>query len=204
MSKQDEVITTYKGFGPDWTCRGFQYEVGKTYEHDGEVEACRSGFHACENPLDVWNYYPLGTSKFAVVEQYGDLDRRDVNSKVASRRITIKAEVGIAGIVKASVAWISERAKTTSGNDAHSATSGDRSNSATSGDRANACAEGKHAAAASIGSGMAKAGETGAILLVERGDNCEILHVFASKVGENGIKPDTWYELRYGKPLEVK
>ena len=52
-----EPIVSYKGFNQDWTCRDFQYELGKTYEHEGEVEACAGGFHACEYPLHVFRYY---------------------------------------------------------------------------------------------------------------------------------------------------
>lgn len=49
-------MKAYKGFNKDMTCRGFQYEVGKTYETD-EADLCNSGFHACKNPLDCFKYY---------------------------------------------------------------------------------------------------------------------------------------------------
>lgn len=115
------VITSYKAFDANWKCRDFQYEVGKSYEHTGTVEACKSGFHACENPLDMLHYYPLVGSKFAEVEQSGTLARHEGDSKVASGVIKVKAEINIAGIVKASVAWISKKAAApTSGNSAHS------------------------------------------------------------------------------------
>ena len=95
MSTQipSEVIVSYKGFTADWKCRDFQYEVGKSYEHAGEVKACEGGFHACENPLDVLKYYPMVGSKFALVEQSGVIARHDDDSKVASSRIKIKAEM---------------------------------------------------------------------------------------------------------------
>src|SRR6185312_9749847 len=91
----------------------------------------------------------------------------------------------------------------TSGDYAHSATSGDYANSATSGYSAHSEAKGENAVAANAGNGKARAGACGAIFLVERDDNLNILAVFASKVGENGIQPDVWYVLRDGKPEEA-
>ncbi|HNB06457.1 MAG TPA: hypothetical protein PKV97_11050, partial [Thauera aminoaromatica] len=106
-----ETITAYKGFGADWTCRGYQYAVGKTYAHEGAVQACESGFHACEYPLHVLRYYRPGTSRFAVVEQSGQIARHGDDSKVASSRIAIKAEIDIAGLIKAAVEYTVKRSK---------------------------------------------------------------------------------------------
>ena len=49
----EKIIHAYKGFDKDLKCRGFQYEVGKTYEQKGKIECCMNGFHACEFPLNV-------------------------------------------------------------------------------------------------------------------------------------------------------
>ena len=61
----DKVITSYKGFDKNMQCRGFQYEVGKEYEMDGEIKCCKRGFHACKSPLEVWDYYDMLNSRFA-------------------------------------------------------------------------------------------------------------------------------------------
>lgn len=86
MTKEttDTEITSVKGFNPDWTCRGFHFEIGQTYEHTGKVKACASGFHACEYPLDVFGYYPPGTSRYAEVRQGGAIARHSADTKIAS------------------------------------------------------------------------------------------------------------------------
>ena len=63
----------YKAFNPDMTCRGFQYEIGKTYEIDGEPIMCGKGFHFCANPIDVFGYYPFENTLIAEVEALGDV-----------------------------------------------------------------------------------------------------------------------------------
>jgi hypothetical protein len=103
-------ITTFKGFSRSWTCNGdFQFEPGKTYEHEGVVKACGGGFHACEYPLDVFAYYAPADSRFALVEQSGGLDRHDADSKVASQRISIKAELTISGLISAAFEYVKSR-----------------------------------------------------------------------------------------------
>ena len=107
---EENKITAYKGFDENLKCRGFQYEVGKEYEHDGEVECCRSGFHACTNPFDVLDYYDAnGKNRFCVVEQSGTIKSEDKDSKQSSSKIKIKAEIGIADLFKAGVEWIKEK-----------------------------------------------------------------------------------------------
>ena len=101
-----EVVTAYKGFNQSLQCRGFQFEVGKTYEHDGEVKACASGFHSCEYPLDVFNYYHPAGSRFAVVKASGKLSRHDGDSKVASATLTVEAEIGLPVLVARAVDWV--------------------------------------------------------------------------------------------------
>lgn len=82
-------MKAYKGFNKDMTCRGFQFEEGKTYEHEGEVKLCESGFHACEDPLDIFGYYAPSGSEFHVVELEGVSDERKDDTKVAAKKITI-------------------------------------------------------------------------------------------------------------------
>ena len=89
MSKN--VITSYKGFDKNMKCRGFQYEVGKEYEMDGEIKCCKQGFHACKSPMEVWDYYDMLSSRYAEVEQSGKIDKEENSTKVCSSRIKIKA-----------------------------------------------------------------------------------------------------------------
>ena len=104
----EKVITSYKAFDKNMQCRGFQYEVGKEYEMDGEVKCCERGFHACKSPMEVWDYYDMLTSRFAKVEQSGKIDKEDNSTKVCSSKIKISAELKLADIIKLGVEWIKD------------------------------------------------------------------------------------------------
>ena len=148
--KTEETIVAYKGFNQDLTCRGYQFEIGKTYEHKGEVEACASGFHACEYPLDTFGYYRPAGSRFALVEQSGDLSRHDGDSKVASRKISIKAELTIAGLVKAAIEYTTSRCTPVDPESPASST-GDYGAASSTGNRGAASSTGDYGAASSTG-----------------------------------------------------
>ena len=161
------VVLAYKGFDANMQCRGFQFEIGKTYTHEGTVEACSSGFHACENPFEVWNYYPLnGSNKFCSVELSGAISRHEEDSKIAAATISIKAEIGLPTIIADAVKFVmslvkaSDTTTATTGDRANAATTGDWANAATTGDRANAATTGDRANAATTGN-WASAATTG-------------------------------------------
>ena len=81
-----------------------RFEVGKTYEHEGKVIACESGFHAVENPFDVWSYYgPADGNRFARVTLSGEISRHSEDSKIAAGRIRIDAELRLPDVVNAAV-----------------------------------------------------------------------------------------------------
>ena len=100
---EGDRVTAFKGFNADMTCRGFQYEEGKTYEQDTPAKLCVSGFHAVTSPLDVFAYYPPAESVYRLVELGDVSEERESDSTVAGRTITIGAEIGIPGLVKAHV-----------------------------------------------------------------------------------------------------
>ena len=106
MSKK--VITSYKAFDKNMQCRGFQYEVGKEYEMDGEIKCCNRGFHACKSPIEVWNYYDMLNSRYAEVEQSGKIEKEENSTKVCSSHIKIKAELELADIINIGVEWLKD------------------------------------------------------------------------------------------------
>ncbi len=102
----------FKGFNKVLTCRGFQYEEGKEYTHDGKVKCCEGGFHACEYPLDCLGYYAPADSVYHEVELGGTIDKEGQDdSKVSAQKIKVGARLSIAGLVKAAVDFTFARAK---------------------------------------------------------------------------------------------
>ena len=144
-------MKTYKGFNKDMTCRGFQYEVGKEYEETGEISACNKGFHACEYPLDCFGYYEPAKSVFHEVEQSGEISKDTGDTKVASSKIKIGARLDIAGLVKASVEYVKERAEKSRTNHSRA----DRKANSATGDWSANSATGSRSANSATGYGSA-------------------------------------------------
>ena len=230
----EDKIIAYKGMDSNMQCRGMQYAVGKEFSVDGDIECCGNGLHACERPLDVLGYYPPGTgARYFRVEQSGDMAReRGGDSKVASRKIRVVAEIGIPGLAKAHIEYA--KAHTTSEyTDPERATAGD-SGAATAGDSGAATA-GDYGAATAGDSGAATAGYRGAAtsrgsasvgangIACARGNNVRvkgglgailviaeeqptdynIAHWKAVEVDGETVKADTWYRLVDGKLVEA-
>ena len=173
-------IRAYKAFDKNLQCRGFQFEVGQTYEHDGQVKACESGFHACENPLDVWRYYPLD-SRYAVVELGGDVSCHDGDSKIAAARIKINAEIALPQIISDGVAYLMGLCKDAfalkpgedaSGYDSRLAASGYDSKLAASGNRSQLAASGDDSQLAASGYDSKLAASGNRSQLAASGENC--------------------------------
>ncbi|EBQ3849588.1 hypothetical protein PK81_002387 [Salmonella enterica subsp. enterica] len=250
-------IVTFKGFNKDLKCRDFQFEIGKTFHHDGKVEACGSGFHACEFPFDVFSYYSPADSRFAETISFGITDREeDGDTKIASASITIKAELTIPQFIQRGIEWIWSKidksleqqimygdcsaatntgncsaatntgyrsaatntgncsAATNTGNCSAATNTGNCSAATNTGDCSAATNTGNCSAATNTGNcsaaevsgsqsvaaafgieGKARASEGGAIVLCYRDEDGELIHIRASKVGENSIMPNTWYQL---------
>ncbi|EKB6498529.1 hypothetical protein PAH93_002633 [Salmonella enterica subsp. enterica serovar Kentucky] len=241
-------IVTFKGFNKDLTCRDFQFAIGETFHHDGKVEACGSGFHACECPFDVFSYYPPAESRYAETISFGVIDREEEgDTKIASASITIKSELTLPQFIQRGIEWIwskidksleqqimtgNRSAATNTGNRSAATNTGNRSAATNTGDWSAATNTGNRSAATNTGyrsaatntgyqsaatntgdlsaaevsgsqsvaaslgiEGKARASEGGAIVLCYRDEDGELIHIRASKVGENGIMPDIWYQL---------
>ncbi len=105
---KEKVIKAYKAFDKGMQCQGFQYEVGKEYDMGRDVECCKRGYHACESPLEVFDHYDMLTSRFAEVEQSGQIDSENGSTKVCSSRIKIKAEQKLTDIINIGVEWLKD------------------------------------------------------------------------------------------------
>ena len=223
----EEVIKSYKGFNRDMTCNpdgvSFQYEEGKEYE-ENYAEACECGFHACEMPLDVFSYYPPGTSVYHEVEQSGKISRKEDDSKVASTKIKIGARLDIAGLVKAQIEYVKKRTNNEHTDPEHAtagysgaATAGYRGaatagyyGAATAGDSGAATSRGRsevgnNGLAVARGNNVKVKGGIGSILVIaeENAGDYDIADWKAVIVDGENVKADTWYCLKDGELCEV-
>ena len=195
----EEKIVSYKGTDKDMKCRGYQYELGKEYE-TGKAKACSAGFYGCEYPLDVFGYYPPGTSRYFKCEQSGKIDRDGDDSKIASTKIKLNAEIGIPDLVKAAFEYTKAHT-TTEHTDPKMATAGEYG-AATSRGRS---ATGKNGLSVARGSNVMVKGGLGALLVIaeEKSDSYDIKEYKVAVVDGEKIKADTWYRLKDGELAEV-
>ena len=154
-----QKITAYKGFDKNFQCRGFQYEAGKEYKSGKTVKVCRSGFHACTNPFEVWDYYPVYNSRFAEVELGGVIDKEDGSSKICSSEIKIKKELTLSDYIGLCVAWLNNLTKV-GDNSAQISSSGDYAQIGSSGNSAKIGSSGDYAQIGSSGN-YAQIGSSG-------------------------------------------
>jgi len=144
----------YKAYDKPLTCKGFKFEEGKEYKEDKAI-CCYSGFHFCENPLDVLNYYNLCESDFTEIEAIGNIHKNEnsEDTKAATDKIKIGAKLDLAGFIKASFSYISEKCKQTEDNGYSSqlASSGYNSQLASSGSNSKLASSGYNSQLASSG-----------------------------------------------------
>ena len=211
------TIASIKGFDQNLACRGYQFEIGKTYEHKGTVAACSSGFHACdadEHPLSVFEFYAPAGSRYCNVLQGGKLSRQIGCSKVASATITIGVEISIGDLVMRAWDYVWSRAVKSdeshvTGYQGAASSTGYQGAASSTGTQGAASSTGYQGAASSTGdrgaamasgyAGKVMGADTNALFAVERDDNLNIVSVACGIVGRDGIEAGVWYVARGGK-----
>ena len=207
-------LITYKGFDKNLQCRGFQYEIGATYDNGGApVERCGPGaFHSCEHPLDILSYYPpIGGNRYGETTAGGEIAREPgSDTKIASAKITINAELSLGELGRNAVKWVAEMAKkagqAATGYKAHSSTAGDGAHSSTAGDGAHSSVRGTNAIAAALGRASTATAVAGSAIMLAAYDADQyppkLVAVRASMVGENGIEAGKTYRLTLAGEFE--
>ena len=202
MAKEEETkIIAYKGFDKDLKCRGFQYEIGKEYElpEGEEPELCKQGFHACESPLNVFDYYFIDDNaqfaRFCEVEQSGVVKKKDNGEKNVSSKIKIKAELKFADFIKLGVERIKEKTapqtigekKNEIGDDAQIGSSGNYAKIGSSGNYAKIGSSGNSAQIGSSGN-YAQIGSSGySAQIGSSGDDAQIgSSGYDAQIGSSG------------------
>ena len=213
-------MKVYKATDKNMKCRGFQYELGKAAEVKGDIKLCENGLHACEMPLDVLGYYAPGDgSRYfeAELEDVSEENRSD-DTKRVGKKLTLSAEIGIPGLVKAQVEYVKaqcgfdnaikkandeKKNHATGWSGAASATGFSGAASAT-GFSGAASATGKYCVAMTTGFLGRVMGDIGnAIVCVERRNNGEVAAILAGIVDGETLKPGVWYTVKNGEWVEM-
>ena len=205
-------MKVYKATDKDMKCRGFQYELGKTAEVEGDIELCENGLHACEMPLDVLGYYAPGVgSRYfeAELEDVSDEKPSD-DTKRVGKKLTLSAEIGIPGLVKAQVEYVKaqcgfDNAIKKANDEKKNHATGERGAASATGESGAASATGKYCVAMTTGFFGRVMGDIGnAIVCVERRDNGKIASILAGIVDGETLKPGVWYTVKNGQWVEVQ
>ena len=220
----------FKGFDKDLKCKDFQYEIGKEYTEE-TADICNCGFHACEFPMDVFGYYPPSDSRYCEVELEENGQKSSDDSQRVGKKISVKAEIGIAGIIKAGVEYIKEQVDweddkaTNTGNKSAATNTGDYSEATNTGDYSAATntgyqsaatntgnysaatVEGKESIALATGIKSKAKGKIGCFIVLtewkEINNEYHIVDIKSAKVDGENIKEDTFYMLKDGKFVEA-
>ena len=225
-------MKVYKGTDENMVCHGKQYMIGETAVEEKAI-MCECGLHACEIPLDVLRYYTPNRSRYFEAEAYDVSDERSSDdSKIVSKEMTLKAEIGIPGLVKAQIKYIKKQigfddaikranaenenhatgdqgAASATGNLGAASATGYQGAASATGNLGAASATGKSGVALAAGVNCKAKGALGcAICCVERGEwdgeTYPIIAIKAAIVDGDSIKPDTWYMLQNGEFTEVR
>lgn len=189
----------YKGFNKDMTCKGFQYEEGKEY-YEEEAIVCKKGFHACEYPLDCFNYYNPAESVFHEVELGEDAHGNSGDTKKCSKSIKVGARLDIAGIVKAAINYTRENCVDGKSGGYQSVLSGGYQ-SALSGGNQSVLSGGDWSVLSGGNWSVLRGGEEckyrgglWSVFAAEIWNYNRIIGMKTAVVDGDNIKPDTWYQ----------
>ena len=220
-------MEAYKRFDKYLKCRGYQYQIGGEYTEDS-AELCKRGFHACEFPRDIFNYYAPAESRFCEVDLDATDEQNSEDSKRVGTRIKIGSEISAADIAKISVKAFFDRmqfaekiasSNTNNAGDFGAANAGNYGaanagyrGAANAGNRGAAVVRdggkakvGKGGVAVGLGKEAMASGAIGAVLvLTERDNNYNIINAAAVIVDGEKIKAGTYYAMKNGEIVEAE
>ena len=206
-------MKAYKGFDKDLKCRGFQYEIGKEYE-EPKADLCACGFHACENPIDVFGYYHPADSRYCEVEISDISPEKSSDSKKCGKKIHIGAEIGIKGIVEAFIKFTMDKAdwknakESNTGDQSVATNTGNQSVATNTGYQSVAIVKGEESIAIATGIASKAKGALGCYIVLAEWEwnyhHYNLKTVKTAKVDGKYIKEDTFYMLEDGEFIEVE